>query len=76
MQSKKKQGTAGAYPARKERKMNVRQMNVRQARAIWYTEREKRIQAVKDAGLWEKYQESRYSYLGNFLKSIGRYDLL
>lgn len=63
-------------PPERIEKMNVRQMNVTQARAIWYAEREKRIERVKAAGLWEQFEKSRYSYLGNFLKSIGRYDLL
>lgn len=60
------------YINRKE----IETMKKSQLLAIWYAERDRREQRVKDAGLWEDFKASRYKSLAWFLKSIDRYDLM
>lgn len=55
--------------------MEVEEMNVRQKRAIWYTERERRYKRVERAGLMEAFKASKYTSLAWFLKSVNRMDL-
>lgn len=47
-------------------------MKVSQKRAILYKERERKIEKVKEAGLWEGFEKSGYKYLECYLKSIGK----
>lgn len=49
--------------------------NTKRARAIWYAQRERRIERVKRAGLWHDFERSKYKSLGCFLRAIGRLDL-
>lgn len=51
-------------------------MKTSQKRAIWYAQRERKIERVKKAGLWDEYRKSRFVYLNCFLRSIGRFDLM
>ena len=55
--------------------MEVEEMNIRQKRAIWYTERERRYKRVEKAGLMEAFKASKYTSLAWFLRSINRMDL-